>query len=155
MKKIRKWSLIMKIISTVTKLLFFKITDLYTYSLNMQTTKTSSTSEKWNFNFAKNYSKCLLMFDSITFHSDLHFGYSATFVYFSLHPLWICYAARCVHFTVPSGRRGALFFLREQMCTIGSTFIKKIFSVIILVCIGNTQKNKTARQTASSLVLLV
>ena len=28
-------------------------------------------------------------------------------------------------------------------------------SIIILVCLGNTHKNKTARQTASSLVLLV
>ena len=48
-----------------------------------------------------------LMFDSITFHTNLYFGYSVTFVYFSKHPLWICYATRCVHFTAPSGRRGA------------------------------------------------
>ena len=34
--------------------------------------------------------------------------------------------ARFVNFTVPSGRRGALFFLRGQMYTSGSTFIKKI-----------------------------
>ena len=63
------------------------------------------------------------MSDSITFHSNPYFGYKATFAYFSLHPLWICYAARCVHFTVPSGRRGALFFLREQMYASSSTFI--------------------------------
>ena len=31
-----------------------------------------------------------------------------------------------VNFTVPSGRRGAPFFLREQMYISGSTFIKKI-----------------------------
>ena len=31
----------MEIISTVSKLLFFETTDLYTYSLNMQATKTS------------------------------------------------------------------------------------------------------------------
>ena len=38
----------------------------------------------------------------------------------------ICYAARCVHVTVSSGRRSAFFFLWEQMYTSGSTFIKKI-----------------------------
>ena len=66
------------------------------------------------------------MFDSITSHSNPSFGYSATFVYFGQRSLWICYAARCVHFTVFPGRRGALFFLREQMHTSSSTFIKKI-----------------------------
>ena len=71
-----------------------------------------------------------LVFDSIIFDLNPYFGYSATFAYFSLHPLWICYAARCVHFTVPSGRRGALFFLWEQMYTSGSTFIKKIKPVV-------------------------
>ena len=35
-----------------------------------------------------------------------------------------------IHFTVPSGRRGALFFLWEQMYTSGSTFIKKIKPVV-------------------------
>ena len=67
-----------------------------------------------------------LVFDSTIFDLNSYFGYSATFVYFSLHPLLICYAARCVYFTVPLGRRGALLFLWEQMCTSGSTFIKKI-----------------------------
>ena len=66
------------------------------------------------------------MFDSIIFNLNRYFGYSSTFVYFSLHPVWICYAARCVHFTVPSGTWGSLFFLWEQMYTSGSTFIKKI-----------------------------
>ena len=33
MKKIRNWSLLMKIISTVLKVLFFKTTDLYTVYL--------------------------------------------------------------------------------------------------------------------------
>ena len=46
--------------------------------------------------------------------------------YFSLHPLRICYVARCAHFTISSGRRGALFFLWEQMYTSDSTFIKMI-----------------------------
>ena len=58
------------------------------------------------------------MFGSITFDLNLYFGSSTTFVYFSLHPLWIYYAARCVHFT--------LFLLWEQMYTSGSTFIKEI-----------------------------
>ena len=66
------------------------------------------------------------MFDSTIFDLNPDFGYSATFVYFSLHPLWICYSGRCVHFAVPSGRRDELFFLWEQMYTSGSTFIKKI-----------------------------
>ena len=45
-KKKGNWSLLIKIISTAPKGLFFKTTDLYTmytYSLNIQTTKTSST----------------------------------------------------------------------------------------------------------------
>ena len=70
------------------------------------------------------------MSDSIIMDLNPYFGYSATFVYFSLHPLWICYAARCIHFTVPPGRRSALFFLWEQMYTSGSTFIKKIKPVV-------------------------
>ena len=45
--KIKSWSLLMKIISTVSKLLFFKKTGLYTVYLfsadNMQTNKPSST----------------------------------------------------------------------------------------------------------------
>ena len=48
------------------------------------------------------------------------------FFYCGLYPLSIYYAARCVHFTVPSGRRGTFFFLWEQMYTSGCTFIKKI-----------------------------
>ena len=66
------------------------------------------------------------MFDSIIFDLTPYFGYSGTFVYFSLHPLCVCYAARCAHFTVPSGTRGAVFFLWELMYTSGSTFIKRI-----------------------------
>ena len=65
------------------------------------------------------------------------------FPLFHLHPLWIFYVARCIHFTVPWGRIGALFFLWQQMYTSVSTFIRKTkpFSVI--------------RQIASSLVLLL
>ena len=66
------------------------------------------------------------MFYSIIFDLNLYFGYSATFIDFSLHLLLLYYAARCVHFTVSSGRRGALFFLWDQMYISGSTFIKKI-----------------------------
>ena len=71
-----------------------------------------------------------LIFDDIIFDLNTYFGYSATFVNFSLHPLWIFYAARCVHFTVFSGRRAAFFFLWEQMYTSGSTFIKQTKPVI-------------------------
>ena len=70
-----------------------------------------------------------LMFESIIFDLNPYFGFSATFVYFILH-LWICYAARCVHFTVTSGTRRALFFLWEQMDTSRSTFIRKIKPVV-------------------------
>ena len=37
-----------------------------------------------------------------------------------------CHGARCIHFAVSLGRRGALFFLRRQMNTFGSIFTKKI-----------------------------
>ena len=62
----------------------------------------------------------------LTFHSDPYFGNSNTFVYFRKHPLLIYYASRWLYFTVPSGRRGAIFFLSIQMYTSGSTFIKDI-----------------------------
>ena len=61
-----------------------------------------------------------LLFDSIIFDLNSYFGYSAMLA------IVICYAARCVHVTVSSGRRSAFFFLWEQMYTSGSTFIKKI-----------------------------
>ena len=67
-----------------------------------------------------------LMLDSVIVDLNPYFSCSAPFSYFSLHPLSVYYAARCVHFTVPSRRRGALFFLWEQMYTSDSTFIKKI-----------------------------
>ena len=54
---------------------------------------------------------------------------SLSFIY-SKHPLWICYAAKCAHFTVPSEKRGAFFFLSGQMYSSGSTFIKKIESLL-------------------------
>ena len=70
------------------------------------------------------------MFDSIIFDLNSDFGYSATFVYISLHTLRIFYAGRCVYFTVPSGRRGALFFLWEEMYSSGSTSVKKFKSFV-------------------------
>ena len=66
------------------------------------------------------------MFGTVTFHSNPYFGYSPTVSYFSLYPLRICYAARCVHFPIPSGRAGAPLFLREQSYASGSAFIKNI-----------------------------
>ena len=79
-------------------------------------------------------------FGSIAFHSKPYYGSSTIFIYFCQHPLWICYAARCVYFTVFSGRKDVLFFLRGQIYTPGNTFIKKIepLSVIILVSLDNT-----------------
>ena len=63
----------------------------------------------------------------------------------------ICYAARCVHFTVPSGRTGASFFLRGQMYLSGSPFTKKISMISKYI----KKKTTRLRQTAPSLVLLV
>ena len=69
----------MKIISTVPKLLFFKTTDLcivYLFCDYADISKTSSTYDKWNFHFARNYSNMPLTFDSITFHSNLFISVS-------------------------------------------------------------------------------
>ena len=128
-KKIRNQSLLMKFMSTAPKVLFFKTTDLYTIPI------------LWICKQLKHHqlrirsvifilleitlNEMSLMFDSIIFDLNPYLGYSATFVHFSLHPLWICYAVRCVHFVVPSRRRGVLFFLWKQMYTSGSPFIKK------------------------------
>ena len=134
----------MKIISTVHKLLFFKITDpIYLGHKDLKKHFKLIWSKKkiWICKQLKYYQlrirseignlleiilnafKCL----TISLSTEiLILANSATFVDFSYYPLWTCYAARCVHFTVPSGRRGALFFLRGQMYTSGSTFIKKI-----------------------------
>ena len=56
-----------------------------------------------------------LLFDRIIFDLNPYFGYSASFVYFSLYPLLIFYAARYVQFTFPSGKRGAIFFLWQDV----------------------------------------
>ena len=45
---------------------------------------------------------------------------------FILVGAFLPFGSRCVHFTVPSGRRDALFFLYAQIYTFSSTFIKKI-----------------------------
>ena len=66
------------------------------------------------------------MFGSIIFDWNPYFGYSATFVYFSILCEFAILLDVYIHFTVPSGRRGAVFFLCKQMYTSGSTFIKKI-----------------------------
>ena len=80
------------------------------------------------------------MFDSIIF--DLN-PFLATVPLLFISVCILCEFAMLlysyIHFTVPSGRRGALFFQWEQMYTSGSTFIKKIKSfVIISVRLGNT-----------------
>ena len=66
-----------------------------------------------------------LMLDSIIFDLNPYFAlvplsFTSVFILYKFPML----LDRCVHFTVPSGRRGALFFLWEQMYTSGSTFIK-------------------------------
>ena len=45
----------------------------------------------------------------------IYCGNSTIFVYFSGHPLRICYGARSVHFTVSPGRKGTLLFLHIQL----------------------------------------
>ena len=54
------------------------------------------------------------------------------FVYFSWHPLsvseFVC--ERSVHFTIPSGWRGACFFLREQIYRFSNIFIKKVSTFV-------------------------
>ena len=63
------------------------------------------------------------------FQQNSYFGNSTIFVYFSWRPLWNGYGARCVHFIVPSGKRGTLFFLRAQMyrCTHSAPHSSKRF----------------------------
>ena len=78
--------------------------------------------------------------------------YSTTFVSFSQHPWSICCAGRCIHFTVPSGTRGALFFLRGQIYISGSTFIKKFehfVSLYIVACLDNTSNKPDCKITGS------
>ena len=84
------------------------------------------------------------MFDSITFHSNPYYHVSKDTI---VPHLFISVNILCEFAMLPD-----VFFLREQMYTSGSTFVKKIK---LLVCLGNTHKNKTARQTALSLVLVV
>ena len=96
------------------------------------------------------------MFGSIILDLNFYFDYSATFVYFSY---WILYEFAMlldVYILLSSQEEEVHSFSCGNRCTHGSTFIKNIKPfVIILVCCDNTQKNKTARQIASSLVLLV
>ena len=114
MKKIRKWSLLMIIISTVPKVLFFE-NNWPVYCIPIL----------W---ICRQLKRQLRIRSEIFILLEIILNAFNVWQYhhFSLDPLWICYAARCVHFTVPSGRRGALFFLWEQMYTSRSTFIKKI-----------------------------
>ena len=82
------------------------------------------------------------MFDSIIFDLNPYFGYSTTFVYFSLHPPWACYAA-----TALSGRRGALFFLWNRCTHLAAHSSKRLnpLSVIIIVCLGNAKKKQDCK----------
>ena len=54
----------------------------------------------------------------------------------------------CVQFTVPSGRSGVFFFLRGQMYTSDSIFIKMTFFFCVIVNLGMRQfliGNETGR----------
>ena len=119
-EKIRNWSLLMKIISTVPKLLFFKTTDLcivYLFCDYADISKTSSTYDKWNFHFARNYSNMPLTFDSITFHSNLFISVSVLCEFAMLPDVYILlspqeeeehsfsWGNRCTHLAVHSSKR--------------------------------------------------
>ena len=83
---------------------------------------------------------------------------STIIFYFSWHPLWICYDVRCVHFTVPSSRRDALFYLRAQMCTHSATHSSKRFkplSTIILLCQGYCWIGKNTNKELNCVMLMV
>ena len=85
------------------------------------------------------------------------FGNSAIFVHFSRHPLWICSGAWSVHFTVPAGRRGALFSWGDN-CTHLATHSSKRFkplSITLLPCLSNASKKQSWKIIDLSLVLLV
>ena len=93
------------------------------------------------------------MFDSIIFDLKPYFGKSATFAYFSLHPLWICYAATCVHFTVPSGT--LLCFLvtasakkKRKKEKKKNADVIKFLAILKKICLGqkNTFLFKTEKQ---------
>ena len=96
------------------------------------------------------------MFQSITFHSNPYFGYSATFILVSI----LCEFAMLRDVYI-------LLFAKEEELHSSSSGTRwthlaahsskrlNPLPVIILVCLDNTQKNKNARQAASSLVLLV
>ena len=96
------WSLLIKIISTVHKLLFSKTSELYTLGTKIWKNTLSSYESKKNLwicmqlkydqlritseiSISLQIIQMSLMFNSITFHSNPYFGYSATFVYFSEH----------------------------------------------------------------------
>ena len=93
--------------------------------MHLQTTKLPSTQDKkWNWHFIRHYS-ILNVFKCLHYHVNY-----TSFVYFSWHPVWTCYAVRYVHFPVPSGKIGSSS-CGGQISTFGSTFINKIvlFSV--------------------------
>ena len=132
----------MKIISTAHKLLFFKTTnpahlghkDLEKHFKLIWKGKKIWTCRQLQYyqlriseigislEIILNTFKCL----TVSLSTETLILAIAPLVDFSQHPLLTCYGARCVHFNVPSGRRGAFFFLRGHMYRSGSTFIKKI-----------------------------
>ena len=132
-EKIRNRNLLLNIISTVPKLLFFKTTDLYTICIHIL----------WICRQLKHHQ--LRIRSEIFISLEIIVNAFRVWQYqFPLKSLFWLYShfrlfqlassvnllARSVHFNVPSGRRGALYFLREQMYTSGSTFIKKIKSFV-------------------------
>ena len=75
----------------------------------------------------------------------------APLVHFIYYALRIWYAARSVHLTVPSWRRGYRYTHLSEHSWQGLNPL----CVIILVLLGNASKNQDCKITASLLVLLV
>ena len=73
------------------------------------------------------------------------------FILHSWRPLQFCDGARCVHFTIPSGRRGALLFPRARMYTFSIKFIKTI--ILLSSIYANIFVELEQTQTMNSTVL--
>ena len=89
-----------------------------------------------------NVFKCFIIsLVSLTLATNFNTNFNKTltlaiepFLFTDWRPLWICYGARCVHFTVPSGRKGAVFFLGAAHSAAHSSKRFKPLSTIILLC---------------------
>ena len=122
----------MKIISTFHKLLFFKTSHPYTLGTKIwknilgsyESKKIICLCRQLNYYQVRVRNETGISLEIILNVSKfLAVSLFTKILILSITPLSF---ARCVHFTVTSGRRRALLFLRGQMYISGSTFIKNI-----------------------------